>query len=126
MKFPGRREAASMIRTINAPGALTLEELDAVLQPQAAWRLIAPAQQRPNHLRLPRRWLFLTKDAHHPRNLAPMPGRILAIRLQVVRTLFSLRFSLVTVVADHAVRGANEGVMIIHASVPNIGGTALP
>jgi hypothetical protein len=28
MKFPGHREAASMIRTINAPGALTLEEVE--------------------------------------------------------------------------------------------------
>jgi hypothetical protein len=28
MTFPSRREAASAIRTINAPGALTLEEAE--------------------------------------------------------------------------------------------------
>jgi hypothetical protein len=28
MKFAGRREAASIIKTINAPGALTLEEVE--------------------------------------------------------------------------------------------------
>jgi hypothetical protein len=45
-----------------------------------------------------------------------MAGGILAVGLEVIRTLFSLRLSLVAVVADHAVSSANEGVIGFHAA----------
>jgi hypothetical protein len=57
------------------------------------------------------------EDAHHPRDLAPMLSAFRAVLLQAVGALCSLRFSVVSVVADHASGGANERV-IKHACIP--------